>query len=277
MEKVKNAPILVITLITLLTAGCIMLFPLDAVLQSMSLSDFHSEYIGLSLKMAFIFIISYWIITKTKLNSAVGLSRNYKWKFKGYNFIPVYLILLGFLSVLSLELSQIQLQDLLLLLFACLTVGFAEEFLFRGLLQAIFLRKFLAQKNGILLSVLLPAILFGLFHLINLTKNEQVMAVLVQVVFATLIGFFFGVLVLKTNKIIPVAITHGLINFSFSIALLPGLAVEQQAGFTIAPIVLTLPLLIIGLLMVRKINKEDVVNKINESFNQPKEFSYELK
>ena len=277
MEKVKNAPNLLIAIITLIAASCIVLFPLDAMLQSMSFSDFHSEYIGLSLKMACIFIISYWIISKTKLNSVVGLSRNYTWKFKGYNVIPVYLILLGFLSVLSLDLSQIQLLDLLLLLLACLTVGFAEEFLFRGLLQALFLRKFHNQKNGILLSVLLPAILFGLFHLINLTKNDQVAAVLVQVVFATFIGFFFGVLVLKTNKIVPVAITHGLINFSFSIALLPGLAVEPQSGFSIAPIVLTLPLLIIGLLILRKIRKEDVAQKINESFNQPKEFSYEFK
>ena len=277
MEKVKNAPITVLALITLIAVGSIMLLPLDSILQSMSFSDFHSEYIGLTLKMGFVFIISYWIILKTNLNSIAGLSPNYKWKFKAYNAIPVYLILLGILSVLSLDLSQIQLPDLLLLLLACLTVGFAEEFLFRGLLQAIFLRKYHTRKNGILLSVLFQAILFGLFHLINLTKNDQVMAVLVQVVFATFIGFFFGVLVLKTNKIIPVAITHGLINFSFSIALLPGLAMEEQSGFSIAPIILTFPLFIIGLLMVRKINKEDVVKKINESFDKPKGTSYEFK
>ena len=267
MEKIKNASIVMFVLITLIAASSIVLFPLDAMLQGISFSDFHSEYIGLTLKMAFIFIISYWIISKTKIGNVAGLSLNYKWKFKAYNVIPAYLILLGFLSVLSMELSQIQLQDLLLLLLACLTVGFAEEFLFRGLLQSMFLRKYHAQKNGILLSVLLPAILFGLFHLINLTKTGQVTAVLVQVVFATFIGFFFGVLVLKTNKIIPIAITHGLINFSFSIASLPGLAVEQQTGFSIAPIVLTLPLLIIGLLILRKIKTEDVANKINESFN----------
>ena len=103
------------------------------------------------------------------------------------------------------------------------------------------------------------------------------MAVVVQVVFATFIGFFFGALVLKTNKIIPVAITHGLINFSFSIALLPGLAVEQQSGFSIAPIIVTLPLLISGLLILRKIKIEDVIKKIDESFNHSKGFSYEFK
>ena len=119
MEKVKNTPILVFALITLISAGCIMLLPLDSILQSMSFSDFHSEYIGLTLKMASVFIISYWIIVKTNIKSLAGLSPTYKWKFKAYNAIPVYLILLGILSVLSLDLSQIQLPNLFLLLLAC--------------------------------------------------------------------------------------------------------------------------------------------------------------
>ena len=277
MEKVKYAPILMFALITLIAAGCIVLFPLDSILHSMSFSDFHSEYVGLTIKMALIFIISYWIIVKTNIKDLAGLSPDYNWEFKGYNIIPMYLIALGVLSAMSYDLTQIQLQDVLLLLAACLTVGFAEEFLFRGLLQSMFLRKYYTQKNGILLSVLFPAILFGLFHLINLTNNDSVMAVLIQVVFATFIGFFFGVLVLKTNKIVPVAITHGLINFSFSIPFLPGVNAEEQAGFSIAPIIITLPLLIIGLLIVKRIKKEDVAKKINESFNQSKESIYEPK
>ena len=277
MEKLKTAPIPVFALITLITATCIVLFPWDSIPHSMSFSDFHSEYTGLTIKMVLIFIISNWIIVKTNIKGLAGLSTNYKWKFKAYNIIPLYLIALGVLSTMSYDLTQIQLHNVLLLLVACLTVGLAEEFLFRGLLQSMFLREYHSQKNGILMSVLFPAILFGLFHLINLTKNDQIMAVLVQVVFATFIGFFFGALVLKTNKIIPVAITHGLINFSFSIPFLPGVNAEEQTGFSIAPIIITLPLLIIGLLIVKRIKKEDVAKKIKESFNQSRGSIYELK
>ena len=253
--------------IALVAISCIMLLPLDPLLKGMGLSDFQTEYLGLTFKMAFIFSISLWIISKTGMANISGLSSKYKWKFKYYNLIPVYLILLGVLSAMSYDLRRIEPGDLILLLVACLTVGFAEEFLFRGLLQSKSLQAFHNRKHGVLTGLLPPAIIFGLFHLINLTKNDDTTAVLVQVVFATFIGFYFGVLVLKTNKIIPVAITHGLINFSFSIPFLPGVNMEETTGASIAPILLTLPLFIIGLLVVRKIDRSEVEEKIEASFN----------
>jgi len=267
MKNTKNVSPFLIAIIALASVITIVLLPIDTILIRMSLSGFHSEYIGLTIKMAFIFIISYRIIKKMKIESIAGFSSNYGWKFKYLNIIPIYLIIIGILSIISKDLTQIHIENLLLLLFACLTVGFAEEFIFRGLLQSLFLKKYVSRKNGILISTLIPAIIFGLFHLINLIKNDNVLVVLIQVVFAMFIGFFFGVLVLKTNKIIPIAITHGLINFFFSIVFLPGIKVSEEMGFSIAPIIITLPLLIIGLIVVKKIKKEDVIKKLNESFN----------
>lgn len=267
MKNIKNISPVIFAIITLVAFGIIVLLPIDTILIKMSLSDFQSEYIGLTIKMTFILIISYRIIKVLKIESIIGLSSKYAWEFKYLNIIPVYLIILGVLSIISKDLTQIHIENLLLLLFACLTVGFAEEFLFRGVLQSLFLKKYLDHKNGILISILSPAIVFGLFHLINLTNNDDVFAVLIQVVFATFIGFFFGVLVLKTNKIIPVALTHGLINFFFSIAFLPSIKVTEETGVSIAPIIITLPLFIIGLVVLKKIKKEDVMKKLNESFN----------
>lgn len=266
MKNIKDISPGIFAIIALVSIGIIVLLPIDTILIRMKLSDFHSEYIGLTIKMAFIFVISYSIIKKVKIESITGLSSKYDWKFRYLNSIPVYLIIIGILSIISKDLTQIHIGDALLLLFACLTVGFAEEFLFRGLLQSLFLKKYLSRKNGILLGILIPAIIFGLFHLINLTKNDNVIAVLIQVVFATFIGLFFGALVLKTNKIIPVAVTHGFVNFSFSTAFLPGIKTVEETGFSILPIILTLPLLIIGLFVVKKIKKEDVLKKLNESF-----------
>ncbi len=267
MKNIKNISPVIYAIITLVAFGIIGLLPIDTILTKMSLSDFQSEYIGLTIKMTFILIISYRIIKVLKIESIIGLSSKYSWKFKYLNIIPVYLIILGVLSVISKDLTQIHIENLLLLLFACLTVGFAEEFLFRGVLQSLFLKKYLEHKNGLLISILSPAIFFGLFHLINLTNNDDVFAVLIQVIFATFIGFFFGVLVLKTNKIIPVALTHGLINFFFSIAFLPSIKVTEETGASITPILIFLPLFIIGLVVLKKIKKEDVMKKLNESFN----------
>lgn len=266
-HTMKNISPNIFAIVALAALSGIVLLPVDTLLIKMSLSDFQSEYIGLTIKMTIIFLLSYVIIKKMNIESIAGLSSKYRWKYKYLNSIPVYLILIGVIGMLSIDLTRINIGNLALLLFACLMVGFAEEFLFRGLLQSIFLRKYHALKHGVRTSILIPSLLFGLFHFINMTNNDNVLAVLVQVVFATFMGFIFGVLVLKTNKIIPIAITHGLINFFFSISFLPGLKITEEIEVSIAPIVLTLPLFIIGLFVVKKIKNEDVAKKLSESFN----------
>lgn len=267
MKNIENISPFSFAIMILASTMIIVSIPINAILIKIAVSDFKSEYIGLTIKMVLIFILSYRIIKKIKIESISGFSSSYNWKFKYLNIIPIYLIIIGILSIISKDLTQIHIENLVLLLFACLTVGFAEEFLFRGLLQSLFLKQFHSHKNGILISTLFSAIVFGLFHLINLTKNDNVLAVLIQVVFATFIGFFFGVLLLKTNKIIPIAFTHGLINFFFSITFLPGITAIEETGLSIAPIILTLPLFIIGFFVLKKIKKEEVIKKLNKSFN----------
>jgi len=249
--------------ITLISAIVVVLLPLDIILIKMSFSDFKSEYIGLTIKMALIFAISYLAIKKMKIENIIGISSLYKWEHKYLNLIPMYLIILGVLSILSNDLTQIKLGNLTILLLACLTVGFAEEFLFRGVVLSFFLKKYHTHKNGILLSTFYPALIFGSFHFLNLTKNDHVAAVIIQVVFATFIGFFFGVLVLKTNKIIPIAVTHGLINFFFSITFLPGVNNIDDANTSFTPIIVTLPLLISSIFIIKKIKKETIIKKLN--------------
>ena len=262
MKSTQRRSLLLIS-IALVSAILVVVLPLDMMLIKMSFSDFKSEYIGLTIKMALIFAISFIVIKKIKIENIIGISSLYKWENKYLNVIPIYLIVLGVLSILSKDLTQIKLENLTILFLACLTVGFAEEFLFRGVVLSFFLKKYHARKNGILLSTLYSAIIFGSFHFLNLTKNDNVVAVIIQVVFATFIGFFFGALVLKTNKIVPVAITHGLINFFFSIAFLPGVENIDNTSTSVAPIVVTLPLLITSFFIIKKIKKETIIKKLN--------------
>jgi len=243
----------------------IMLTPTEAMFIKVINNDFRFEYVNLTFKMGLLFLIGYSVIRMLKTQTLGGLSRQFPWRFKYLNLIPVYLFIIGLLSIYSLDFSLIDLTNLMLLLFACLMVGFAEEYLFRGLLQPLFLKKYSSRKNGILISILLTSMFFGFFHLINLTNNDNVGQVLVQVVFAMFIGFFFGVLLLKTNKLIPIAITHGLINFFLSLALLPGFkTLQDEATDTVsfAPIILFLPLFIIGLLIYKKLDKKEIIEKL---------------
>jgi len=265
ITTIKNQSPFVITILMLAVIATILLIPTETLLNKVFHDDFKSEWVDRVIKMGLLFLIGYSFIRMLKVKTLSGLSRQFPWRFKYLNLIPLYLFIIGILSVASRDFSQIALQNLILLLFACLMVGFAEEYLFRGLLQSLFLKTYGSRKNGIFISIFLTACFFGAFHLLNLTKNDNTGQVLIQVVFAMFIGFFFGVLVLKTNKLIPVAITHGLINFFFSLAFLPGLkAVEDVVDdrVSIAPIILTLPLFIIGLLVYRKLDKKEIVQKL---------------
>ncbi|NNJ55099.1 MAG: CPBP family intramembrane metalloprotease [Bacteroidia bacterium] len=255
----------VIAVAMLVVIGLIMLMPTVVMFNKVLKNDFKAEYVDLTFKMGLLFLMGYSFIRKLNIDRVAGLSRQYPWRFKYLNFIPVYLFIIGFLGVYSRDFGLIEPTNLILLLIACLMVGFAEEYLFRGVLQSIFLKKYAKRKNGILMSVLLTSLFFGFFHLINLANNDNTWQVLVQVVFAMFIGFFFGVLLLKTNKLIPIAITHGLINFFFSLALLPGIKTIQDEAtnaVSFAPIIVFLPLLIIGLFIYKKLDKKEIIQKL---------------
>ncbi|MGB5356122.1 MAG: CPBP family intramembrane glutamic endopeptidase [Eudoraea sp.] len=265
MPTIKNQSPFVIAIVILGIMAIIMLTPTEAVFNKVINNDFKLEYVDLIFKMGLLFFMGYGFIRILKTHMLGGLTRQFPWRFKYLNLIPVYLFIIGLLSIYWSDFSQIVPTNVLLLLFACLMVGFAEEYIFRGLLQPLFLRKYGSRKYGVFLSILLASVFFGIFHLLNLAKNDSIWQVLVQVVFAFFIGFFFGVLLLKTNKLIPISITHGLINFFFSLAFLPGIkTLQNEAAETVsfAPIILFLPLFIIGLLIYKKLNKKEIIYKL---------------
>lgn len=273
MSLIKNMSPFLFAIVMLSTIGFVMLLPLEDILSLNKFSKFESEYIGLSIKMGSLFVLGYSIIKKLNLFTITGLSSTYKWEFKYLNLIPIYLLIIGLLTVINKDLSDIKITNVFILFLGCLAVGFAEEFIFRGLLQSLFLKKYMNHKRGLFLGVFVPALCFGLFHLVNLGNSDQILPVLIQVVFATFIGFYFGVLVLKTNKLIPIAITHGLINFFLSLQTLPSIsnattygASSDDLGAALAPLVLFLPLFIVGLFVIRKINREALQHKLQLTF-----------
>lgn len=268
MIYIKKLNILFLILITLFFLGLVMLTPIQKLLTIVPLTKFQIEYSSLFIKMGFIFFVGYLIIKKNNIKPIAGLSSSYNWTHKALNAAPFYLFIIGIASVASKDFSEVVPFNILLLLFGCLAVGFAEEFLFRGIIQSLLLKKYAHKKNGIVMSVFFAALIFGLFHLLNLFKNGNVTAVIIQVVYATIIGFFFGVLVLKTNKIIPLAITHALINFFFSLQFLPSLNTSQNNSTdetSVAAILIVLPLLIIGFINLRKLDKDLILEKTNAS------------
>jgi membrane protease YdiL (CAAX protease family) len=82
-----------------------------------------------------------------------------------------------------------------------------EEVAFRGIVLTVFLSKY-SQRKAIIFS----SVGFGLMHLLNLAMGRELVWVLGQVVWASIIGLFYGYVFVRTRSLLPSMIVHYLSN-----------------------------------------------------------------
>lgn len=85
-------------------------------------------------------------------------------------------------------------------------VGFIEEVIFRG-----FLFK-LMEKSNVKSAMIVSALTFGVGHIANLFTGADVVQTLLQICYATTIGFLFVTIFYKSKSLIPCILTHAAIN-----------------------------------------------------------------
>ncbi|HRQ90886.1 MAG TPA: type II CAAX endopeptidase family protein [Bacteroidia bacterium] len=178
------------------------------------------------LSMSAVAVFLYWAIYRFGLQRVAGLSRQDKWHRPLLVLIPVYLPLLmlygngfqGFDDAVAVLLASAH----------CFLIGFSEEVIFRGFLQSAFIKWFRGKQGGIVFAVLLSSASFGMMHLANCFQSidvgprfrvefdaagQSIVNALVQVVYATFFGVFFGAILLKSNKLWPLVFIHALVDF----------------------------------------------------------------
>lgn len=87
-----------------------------------------------------------------------------------------------------------------------INVGFIEEIIFRG-----FLFKMM-EKDNIKSAIIVGALTFGIGHIINLFNGADIIPTLMQVCYATAIGYLFVIIFYKSKSLIPCIITHSVTN-----------------------------------------------------------------
>lgn len=115
-------------------------------------------------------------------------------------FVPVLGNLLGGLTVTD---------PVQILMFAgiALLSGLVEETIFRGLILRALL------PTGIYRAALISAVCFGAMHILNVLSISSPAYALLQVGYATAIGFGYAALVIRTGTIWPLMVAHALTNF----------------------------------------------------------------
>lgn len=156
-----------------------------------------------------------WIIGKLNLKNYNGLNKSKKLNNLQALGIPSIFILLGIISNWDIYIDT-KISILLLFTLSVIIVGIAEEMIFRGIIQPLFIRYFKNQKKVLYLSIIFSALIFGVIHYFNILKEpNNFWGITHQVFFAISIGVFLGGLMLRTNSIIIPSLFHGLVNFSF--------------------------------------------------------------
>lgn len=94
-------------------------------------------------------------------------------------------------------------------------VAFLEELIFRGLLFNGM------RKGGLSAAVIVSSLTFGMGHIVNLLTGAPVFDTLLQLVYASAIGFCFAALFLTTGSILPCILSHAAVNCMSIFALDP--------------------------------------------------------
>ena len=85
-------------------------------------------------------------------------------------------------------------------------VGFLEELIFRG-----FLFKAMC-KNNVKVAILVSSLTFGAGHVINLLMGAPLLDTLLQLAYATAVGFCYTAIFYVSGSILPCILSHAVVN-----------------------------------------------------------------
>jgi membrane protease YdiL (CAAX protease family) len=132
--------------------------------------------------------------------------------------------------------------QLLAMLSVMLLLGFVEEGIFRGVLFYG-----LSTTFTPFFTVVGTAMIFGLFHFVNLFTGAAFMDTLYQVIHAASMGFLYASLRLRIKAIWPLMILHALWDFSFFTL---QTAIQPNVGAAATPVAaglaISIPALVYG-------------------------------
>ena len=149
----------------------------------------------------------------TALVLIIYFTRKRKWGFFGFKPITAggswlhYLPLLVILIVLCFQgFDHKPIETIAFFVGFAALVGFVEESIYRGIMIKILL------PLGIVPAIVTSSLLFSLTHVLNLLSGQSAGQMMLQLVYALLIGVVLAQLFIKNGSIYPLILFHMLHN-----------------------------------------------------------------
>ena len=111
-----------------------------------------------------------------------------------------------------------------------LMIGLAEELLMRGTITRLLAEKFGKEGKGMVISVMIGAVCFGLYHLSNYLGTYDLKATLHQVLATTLSGMLLCAIYVKWGNLLAVIILHAAFDFAalFEYGMIAGKSIADR-------------------------------------------------
>jgi membrane protease YdiL (CAAX protease family) len=132
-----------------------------------------------------------------------------------------------------------------------LTAGLLEETVFRGIILFYFLRLWGRAKSGLTKSLFIAALLFGGIQLLRLAENPWPQTLL-DMLTASLTGFFYGVVLLHGQSIWIPIVFHGLHDAVVNLNMV-GKNVVETPRLSVFMLLTTIPVFLFGIYLLKKI------------------------
>lgn len=94
-----------------------------------------------------------------------------------------------------------------------LMVGLSEELLMRGTITRILAEKLGTEGKGMWLTVLLGALIFGMYHIPNYKWTHDLEATLLQLIATSMLGMLLCAIYVKWGNLLGVIILHAVFDF----------------------------------------------------------------
>lgn len=128
--------------------------------------------------------------------------------------LVIYSMIAMIRSLLQIKISNINGYEVVALLLLTLTIGLFEEIMCRGWIQNEFIERFGKDRKGVIFSIVISGVIFGIMHITNLFFGQDLFTTLTQILSASIMGISFGAVYYKTKNIWAVIILHGLWDFA---------------------------------------------------------------
>ena len=189
-------------------------------LQNYGITDYRTTLVNIALSLGIIIFIAI-----NRLGGYYGLTKLPNSKEFLY-FIPlILLVTVNLWNGININNSV---SEIVFYIISMICVGFIEEIIFRG-----FLFKMMAKDN-VNRAIIVTSLTFGIGHIINLLNGAEVISTLIQICYATTVGYLFVIIFQKGKSLWPCIIAHSMTN-ALSI-----FGVENQVSKYIVPVFLVI-------------------------------------